>query len=233
MIVSHRHRFIFLKTTKTAGSALELALAAECGPDDILAPLGREEAEHIRAHRLPIPQNDLLPPARWTARDWLRLPLRGRPLRLDTHAGARAVRAEVGEEVWRTYFKFAFARNPWDRFLSLYHWHYRRPARRARQLTPGEFIGHPRTRRLNDNGWGVYTIDGAVAVDRVCRYEDLAAELAFLQQRLGLRAPLAMPRTKHTSRGDRRPYREVLSADDARRIGEIFADEIALMGYAF
>jgi hypothetical protein len=42
-----------------------------------------------------------------------------------------------------------------------------------------------------------------------------------------------MPRTKHTSRGDRRPYREVLSADDARRIGEIFADEIALMGYAF
>jgi hypothetical protein len=233
MIVSHRHRFIFIKTTKTAGSALELALAAECGPDDILAPLGPEEKDWIRDHRLPIPQNDLLPLARWTARDWLRWPLRGRPLRLRTHAGAHAVRAEVGDEVWRSYFKFAFARNPWDRFLSLYHWHYRRSGRRLHQLTPSEFIDHRRTGRLNANGWGAYTIDGQVAVDRVCRYEDLTTELEFLRQRLGLAAPLVMPHTKHTSRCDRRPYREVLSPDDARRIGELFADEIALMGYAF
>jgi len=233
MIVSHRHRFIFIKTTKTAGSALELALAAECGPDDILAPLGREEAAWIREHRLPIPQNHVLPRARWSARDWLRLPFRGAPQLLDTHAGARAVRAEVGEAVWRDYFKFAFARNPWDRFLSLYHWHHRRPSRQRQRLSPSEFIDHPRTRRLDHHGWGAYTIEGQVAVDRVCRYEDLAGELAFLQQRLGFAAPIVMPRTKHQTRADRRPYREVLSAEDARRIGELFAAEIALMGYAF
>lgn len=234
MIVSHRHRFIFLKTTKTAGSALELALAAHCGPEDVITPLGKEERAYIQEHQLPIPQHHLLPRARWTARDWLRRPFRGAPPRFTSHMPARLARAELGEAVWGSYFKFAFARNPWDRFLSLYHWHYRRPSRRRlAPMTPGEFIAHRRTRRLNDHGWGVYTIDGQVAVDRVCRYEDLPAELAFLRERLGLAAPLVMPRTKHTTRGDRRPYREVLTADDARRLGEVFADEIALMGYRF
>jgi len=144
------------------------------------------------------------------------------------------VRAEVGEEVWRGYYKFAFARNPWDRYLSLYHWHYRRASRRRfAPMTPDEFVGHHRTARLNEHGWGVYTIDGAIAVDHVCRYEDMPAELERLQQRLGLAGPIVMPRTKHTTRGDRRPYREVLGPEAARRIAELFADEIALMGYAF
>lgn len=234
MIVSHRHRFIFLKTTKTAGSALELALAAHCGPDDVITPLGKEELAYIREHQLPIPQHHLLPRARWRSRDWLRLPLRGAPAQFTSHMPAARVRAEVGEAVWGSYFKFAFARNPWDRFLSLYHWHFRRAARRLlAPMTPSEFIAHHRAARLNDHGHGVYTIDGQVVVDRVCRYEALPDELAFLREKLGLDAPLVMPRTKHTTRGDRRSYREVLSADDAQRIGEIFAAEIALMGYAF
>jgi hypothetical protein len=39
MIVSHRHRFIFIKTHKTAGSSMEMALAPLCGPDDIVTPM--------------------------------------------------------------------------------------------------------------------------------------------------------------------------------------------------
>ena len=234
MIVSHRHRFIFLKTTKTAGSALELALAAHCGPDDVLAPLGKEEAGYIAEHRLPIPQHHLLPRARWRVRDWLRLPLRGAPVRFPTHMPAARARAELGEEVWGSYFKFAFARNPWDRFLSLYHWLNRRAlARGAVVPSVSEFIANPRTARHHAHGFGVYTIAGQVAVDRICRYEDLPAELAFLQQRFGFAAPLVMPRSKHTQRSDRRPYQEALSAADAARIGEIFAAEIALLGYRF
>jgi len=36
------------------------------------------------------------------------------------HVRAAAIRNRVSHEVWSTYFKFAFVRNPWDRFLSLY-----------------------------------------------------------------------------------------------------------------
>ena len=39
MIVSHTHKFIFLKTKKTAGTSIELALSELCGPDDVITPL--------------------------------------------------------------------------------------------------------------------------------------------------------------------------------------------------
>ena len=43
MIVSHRHRFIFIKTRKTAGTSIEIALSAHCGPDDIMSPISKED----------------------------------------------------------------------------------------------------------------------------------------------------------------------------------------------
>src|SRR5262245_14307166 len=53
MIISHEHQFIFLKTRKTAGTSVELALRQLCGPDDIIAPIGdaeerRQQALHYR-----------------------------------------------------------------------------------------------------------------------------------------------------------------------------------------
>ena len=48
MIVSHKHRFIFLKTKKTAGTSIELALSALCDGDDIITPLAQAEDEPLR-----------------------------------------------------------------------------------------------------------------------------------------------------------------------------------------
>src|SRR5690554_5738319 len=44
MIVSHRHKFIFIKTKKTAGTSIELALRQICGPEDIISPV-REDRD--------------------------------------------------------------------------------------------------------------------------------------------------------------------------------------------
>jgi hypothetical protein len=43
MIVSHERKFIFLKTRKTAGTSLEIALSKYCGPRDVLAPINFDE----------------------------------------------------------------------------------------------------------------------------------------------------------------------------------------------
>ena len=44
MIISHEHKFIFLKTKKTAGTAIEAALSELCGPSCVITPY-REESE--------------------------------------------------------------------------------------------------------------------------------------------------------------------------------------------
>ena len=59
MILSHERKFIFLRTKKTAGTSIELALSDLCGPDDIITPLtgedearraGRRGAQNWRLH---------------------------------------------------------------------------------------------------------------------------------------------------------------------------------------
>ena len=39
MIISHRHKFIFLKAQKVAGTSVEVALAQHCGEDDIVTSI--------------------------------------------------------------------------------------------------------------------------------------------------------------------------------------------------
>ncbi|MBC8051351.1 MAG: hypothetical protein H7X92_14570, partial [Chitinophagales bacterium] len=53
MILCHEHKFIFLKTRKTAGTSVECALSAFCGPEDVITPFRRAEDEAMRAGRGP------------------------------------------------------------------------------------------------------------------------------------------------------------------------------------
>jgi len=39
VILSRKHQFIFIKTNKTAGAPIELALSRHCGDDDTITPL--------------------------------------------------------------------------------------------------------------------------------------------------------------------------------------------------
>jgi hypothetical protein len=52
MIISHDHKFIFIKSKKTAGTSIELALRPLCGREDIIAPV-REEDEPMSAGHEP------------------------------------------------------------------------------------------------------------------------------------------------------------------------------------
>lgn len=39
MILSHKHRFVFIKGVKVAGTSAEIALSQLCGPDDVITPI--------------------------------------------------------------------------------------------------------------------------------------------------------------------------------------------------
>ena len=47
MIISHKYKYIFLKTNKTAGTSIEIALSKHCDHNDIITPISAED-EAIR-----------------------------------------------------------------------------------------------------------------------------------------------------------------------------------------
>ena len=230
MILSHEHKFIFIRTKKTAGTSVELALSKYCGPDDIITPDTPKDEELRGQLGHPGPQHYLLPLRRYTASDWARLLLKRKRLAFYDHMSAAEVRRLTGEETWNGYFKFCFERNPWDKVVSLYWW-----KRRKRPLPPiSEFLRTGRAAQLaGPNGCGLYMIDGQVAVDRVCMYERLHEEMEYIARRLSLPEVPQLPRAKADFRKDKRHYRQILSEADRALVAEIFAKEIELFGYAF
>jgi hypothetical protein len=231
MIVSHEHRFIFIKTMKTAGTSIEIALSKFCGPRDIITPIDAEDEEIRRALGYRGPQNCTVPFSRYSLRQWARFAAsRGRRRRFFNHMSARQIRRALPRAVWNSYYKFCVDRNPWDKVVSLYFWQHKtepRPSLSDFIASGGIEIG------VRRGGFDLYAIDGEVVVDRVCRYEQLEQELAMLAQRLRLPEVPQLPRAKANTRTDRRHYAELLSAGDSATIARVFAKEIAYLHYEF
>ena len=226
MIVSHRHKFIFLKTVKTGGTSVEISLSRFCGPEDVITPISPED-EAIRREMGIQPRNFLAERSEYAVHDWLRLAfLQRRKLRFWNHITARDARRRLGEQTWNRYYKFTIERNPWDKTVSDFHWrrslggpqtweaYFRRYGRRFRQFN------YPR-----------YTMDGQLAVDCVLRFENLIPDLTDALRRVGVEFDGWLPRAKGKSRSDRRHYSEVLTSGQQALIAERFAPEIQLMNY--
>jgi len=233
MIVSHEHKFIFLKTKKTAGTAIEAVLSQLCGPLDVITPY-REESEQDRKG-LP-PQNYRIDhPLKPKRPLWRRL--LGRPERyyhqsvgFYEHMPAARVRAYVGEEVWRSYSKFAFDRNPWDRQVSWYL--YKTKSKRIRPSFERFMSSRARAYVAN---YAIYTIDGALAVDFVGRYESLEEDLNAALEKAGVPGcNVKVPHTNVTPNKDsERDYRSYYSTDTKALVADWYSAEIALLGYGF
>jgi hypothetical protein len=230
MIISHEHKFIFLKTKKTAGTSVELALSELCGPDDIIPPV-TESDEALRA-----PGSG---PRNWRVHGWWQSP---RPLHrrgwfkivpedygFYNHMPAKEARALLNDDkIWNSYFKFAFDRNPWDRQVSAYHFRYR-GKKRPRPFC--EFLEDSKRARLNN--FEIYSLDGEPCVDFLGRYETLEDDFRRALGEIGVKFEKPLPRAKGGIRKNGKSYRDYYDARTRDIVGEWYAREIQLLGYSF
>lgn len=222
MIISHEHRFVFLKTQKTAGTSIEVLLERYVEPGAIVTPIEPPVAGHTpRNHQRPFnPVPEMLATRR------VRAPLSDlkRHRTFFNHIDATRARARLGRKRWDSYFKFCFDRDPWDKTVSWYYWQTRflpeRPSFRDFVLTD------PLPSDLDR-----YSTDGEVAMDFIGRFEHLDADLAVVMDRLGFTDVPSLSREKARSRpvdaGVDPLYTEEL--DD--RVASVFARELVLLGY--
>lgn len=238
MILSRGYRFIFLKTAKSAGTSLEIALSRFLSDGDIITPISAEDERIRQSLGYRGPQNYRVAPGRRGCRALLRRLVPFGCADFYNHMPGCEVRrllrgdnAKPGsDQLWNSCFKFCVERNPFDRVISLYYWCCRTEPR----MPLSDFLQSPQIDLLTRHGIDVYTdADGKLLVDQVLRYETLEDDLTLLCQRLGLPEPLNLPRAKSGHRTDRRHYSELLTERDRTMIEDRFHRELKLWDYQF
>lgn len=240
MIIARRHGFIFLKTRKTAGSSIEIALSRFCGPDDTVTRMAAEDEVLRREMGGYGPAGHDKPLARHSPVElWKRLRHGRKATRFSNHAGASVAQSLVSASVWRESFKFTAERNPWDKAVSRYYWQRRRWDKRPRRQafpTFEEYLAYLESEKPHWlSCWSIYTLGDEVAVDDFIFYEDLIGSLGRVARRIGLEGKIQLPgkRAKGGHRQTGADYRAEYT-DGAREIVErVCRREIATFGYRF
>ena len=229
MILSHKYRFIFIKTAKTAGTSIEVFLSKHCGTTDIVTPIRPpvegHEPRNYRGFINSLPEILERPGKLFSA---LQHSITSRE-KFFNHMPAALVQKRVPAFIWKTYFKFCVERNPWDKVLSHYHMHN---ARAGGSLPLDEYLVRG---RFPINYFRYTDRSGRkIIVDRILRYENLLVDLGevFEQLNIPFDGTLGVA-AKSEYRIDRRPYQQVFTDEQRRIVEKAFAKEIELHGYRF
>ena len=226
MLISHEHRFIYIKTRKTAGTSLEIGVSPHLGEDDVVTGLNAEE-EAVRASLGGrSAQHTHVPMATWRNRDWIKAAMGRRP-RYSQHTPAFVARRYLPPEQWAGYFGFAVDRNPWDLSVSAHRWYQKRT---GQELSFREFVFSAALPRYSN--WDMYTIDDVPVLDRIYRFGELDVLLNDLTERMRLDEPLSLPRAKGGLRSGA-PYWEEYDNDTRAHVAHVFRREIDAFGWSF
>jgi len=246
MILSRQHGFIFVKGSKVAGTSVELALSAICGPDDIITPVTPVD-DRLRIAAGHPPRNFALDAS--TEPEYIRRVRESAPETLHQietpPAGSRFYNhmplAEIESKADFPLDDFAvivIERNPYEKVISLAHWMYHAEdyhRGRAMQFDAGI------TRQVIDMLIRDRVVLRCRNIDRykrrsgelklkLMRFETLQADFTGLLKELGVPEPF--PALPHVKNGNwkARPA-DVLLPAQIGAINQLFEEEFAYFGY--
>jgi hypothetical protein len=206
MIISALHKFIFVAIPKTGTHSVRRALREHLGLKDI------EQVGLFVQKRFPIPDLAQLQHG---------------------HLSLEQVRPYLSPETFKACFKFAFVRNPFDRFVSYCAFITREdgeferdPHGVMREITANPPLDHvlfqPQHSFLSDP-------DGALLSDNVGRVEQMQQSYDHICERIGIpSAPL-----DRVNSSSRRNYRDYYDDELIEGVAKLYARDLELFGYEF
>lgn len=225
MIVSHKHKFIFFKTAKTAGTSCEVLLSSICGDNDIITPTGEEKGLKKSA-KYRLAQNYYIPIQKYTKKDYANLLIYQRRQSFKNHDTAEKVKSYLNPEIWNTYYKFCFERHPVDKTISYYKWCMRT------NFFKGSFEDFVLSGTFGKiKGYNIYSISGLPVVDKIFKYEEIDKAFEFLSAKFNLSSPMDISQIKAKSFNDNVEVPENISKKVLDKISLVFARELRLMKY--
>ena len=126
----------------------------------------------------------------------------------------------IDKEIWDSYYKFCFERNPWDKVISWYYWTYKSEPRPS----ISDFVQSTEANIIK--GFELYTCFSNIVVDKVFLYEDLDEAMNQIRKQINLNETPILPRAKFGYRKGKRSYQDIFSEMDKERIKRVYASEI-------
>jgi len=229
MIISHSHKFIFIKSIKTAGTSIEAVLSNYCSGSDFVTPLydyafNRDEKGKFIHQSMNAEESK----------------------EIVQHVDALTLKEKIPDDIWHDYFKFSIIRNPWDRAVSNFYWEKRQdPTLNPRKRfyhhlgVPFDELAALRKKFSTyirsdnwDNNDSFYTIDGELCVDFVIRYENLAEDFNKVCKKIGVQTD-SLPHLKSGIRKKSYHYSEYFDEESKAIVEERHRNDIRLFNYQF
>jgi len=246
VILSHQHKFVFIKGAKVGGTSVEIVLSALCGPDDVITPIiPVDERQRIVSGHLPrnyalqkSTEIDYVMRIRDAAIEKLhtvQVPMA--KVRFYNHMPVRDVEAALGLAL-DDYAVICVERNPYAKVISYANWNLQGA---SYHLGRSMKFDLERTRRAIDEMIASGSVLECKNIERyrrrngvldpvVLRLESLDNDLReFVRQRVGVQNSPAIP---HAKRGNYevKPS-EVLSPSQVRTLNAMFREEFEFFRY--
>ena len=207
MIISDRHKFIFVAIPKTGTHSIRRALRPHLGDDD------QEQVQLFEKKQLPIPELARLGHG---------------------HISLAQLRQFLEPAKFDGYFKFAFVRNPFDRFVSYCAFMTREgkdferdPKAVMRHLL---FTAPPLRHILFQPQYSfVCSRDGELLADHVGKVEQMQDSFDAICDRIGIER-VELEKANESSRGDYRCYYDQQLIDG---VAKLYARDLEMFGYGF
>ena len=206
MIISRAHKFVFAAIPKTGTHSVRRALREHMGPQDM------EQVGLFVQRKLPIPELAQI---------------------RHGHLTLQQIRRHLSAEDFDGFFKFAFVRNPFDRFVSYCAFitraegHFERDPKAVMR----HYLANPPARHILFQPQHAFVTDpdGKLLSDDLGRVEEMQQSYDRIAERIGIPS---QPLDK-VNASSRRDYREYYDPSLKSGVARLYARDIELFGYEF
>ena len=220
MLVSHKYKFIYIKSGKTAGTSTEVYLQKACF--QTLGPI-KEPSEEI------VNDDGIVGMRAANAKTEAR--------QFYNHMTAADIQREI-PELFEKYLKICNVRNPFDILVSRY-WHVLDAQKRDEmqhanlEKIKGDFAEFCWSRPNFNPLVQSISIDGKNVIDFFIRYEQLEKDIETLTKKLGIRENIEIPKLKTAHRRIGEHYSLYYSAELISHFTSKWSFLLHNLGYDF